>query len=249
MMGMDNRLLELASRYLDRLTDERETRELEEMLTANAEARLLMGRLLNQHVALRSMFTGAASVSQFEATPVDRTKTTPDFEVNRPGTMFRRLVPLAIAASLLIAAGLLFHFRKGAPTSPGFRIGTQVGTVALAGNRVSTGSNSFCTVIYPDNTLVALNESTAVSLEKEDRNMGKQVHLETGALYLDVPTVGKRLGVTAGQAAYEVTGTKFIAQHVLAPDKTHYGEGLIVVEGCVRFAKNGLAHIWGRARD
>ncbi|MBA4387686.1 MAG: hypothetical protein C0404_06870 [Verrucomicrobia bacterium] len=239
MTRPDDRFMDLASRYLDRQTDGQEVLELEQMLKDSPEARKLMGRLLNQHVALRSMSTNAMP-GEFDAESSDQA-TTPDAHAFRSGTgtAFRRLVPLAAAASILIAAGLAYHFmQKPAsvpPASNVYRVALKTGNVSVQNDLITTESNSVCRIEYPDGTLVAIGDTTSVKLSPDDPVSGKQIHLDRGRIYVDAPKIGKRLAVLSRNFQCDITGTKFMVGN------REGTASLLVLEGEVMFSRNKSA--------
>lgn len=243
MRDPNTRLNELISLYLDRQAKDDQIHELATVLSADGSARRLMTELLDQHMTLRSIFVPAAAQG-FSVAPVSAADI-PSFKDSRAEKPYWRRGILALAASLIIAAGLVFYFRAPPPaTFPGFRIGAQVGAVAMTDGRIATGPKSFCTVVLPDGTLIALNEATTIRVDPDKGKSEGNVQLESGNIYLDVPVTGRRMSVSAGNAVHEVQGTKFLVHHLPRPTDA-IGEKLSVFEGRVRFAKNGSGALVG----
>ncbi|MBA4387689.1 MAG: hypothetical protein C0404_06885 [Verrucomicrobia bacterium] len=234
MKNPDPRLKELIFLYLDRQASDDEIRELTGLLAGDMEARREMAELVNQHMTLHSLFAPAVA-HEMSAEPVSARTARPPSALRTEKTFWHRPV-LALAASLMIAAGVVYYFKSAPVASPPatsvYRIALKSGDVSVRDELITTGSNSFCRVEYPDQTIIAVDSASRTKLSQDIPVSGKQIQLDQGRIYVDAPRIGKKLAVVSGFARCEIAGTRFMAAN-------HRGNpGLLVLEGAVKFSRD-----------
>jgi ferric-dicitrate binding protein FerR (iron transport regulator) len=221
---MNDRLLDLASRYLD--GEESVAGELKEILHGDPAARRTFARLLRQHSALRRLHTPPVP----SAAP-------------RP-----RWSPAAAAAAcLVVAVGAAWLLRGGgAPASVveaensvwvdrgGKEFPALRGTELRAGDVVRTDDSSAARLRYAgEATTVVLRGGTRLRLAASES--GKRLEILEGTIEADVAPqpAGRPMILASPQAEVSVVGTLFTV--AAAPDRTR----VEVDKGAVRVT--GLA--------
>jgi len=141
----------------------------------------------------------------------------------RKKTMVR---PLAVAASLLVAAGVSFLLLSDSPVS-GIQGPTETADATRYSADYETAIGEHSTVNLPDGSAIVLNTDTKISVEFTDQQ--RMVTLPSGEAHFEVAHDPDRpLSVTAGNKIVEAVGTAFSVELLREGEIT-----VIVTEGKV----------------
>jgi ferric-dicitrate binding protein FerR (iron transport regulator) len=145
----------------------------------------------------------------------------------RPALRFRRwALPLAAAASILVALGVLVLPRLRAD----FTVARKTGQVEVTGRVVSAGPVSSCRLEYSDGTIVAVDQNSRVGAISDQGASGRTLEHQAGRIYLDLGKQDRPFEVKAGSLTADVLGTRLLVSRS-APESVAVLDGEAKVKG------------------